>query len=97
MKALIQLENGYAKWRSLPSPIWEGSVSRETEVSPGRFLTGLYYGSRTGRAVIRSYSIWDRGDGQCYGEEFREVSLAEFLAAAKRVGARLPAALDRAE
>jgi hypothetical protein len=74
---------------TLPEPFYEAEA-RGQEDYTGKWVTGLYYGPRSGRCFVETYSIWDDGKGRCTGEVIREVSLTELLTVADHVGAALP-------
>ena len=66
---------------SLPAPQWEG----ETNWGTGTKLTAIFYGSRTGRMFMETYSIWEnhRTHG-VVGETTVEITESEYLTACNR-------------
>lgn len=60
-------ERGEKVKLALPAQVWRGYSS----VGTGIELTGLYYGTISKKKVARTYSYWQKRDGNgCVGEEF---------------------------
>jgi hypothetical protein len=84
---------------SLPIPFWgeHDAQPHGREDSTGVWLLALYYGPKTHRAFIQSYSIWQRGNsGQCEGTQYRELTISELLHYCERVGCQPPDGIDPA-
>jgi hypothetical protein len=81
--------NNRAERVTLPAPFYKAGVNGQEDYT-GVWVTGLYYGPRSGRCFVEDYSIWDDGHGAITGKIIREVSLSELLRIANHVGAFLP-------
>ena len=64
---------------TLPRPHYENPPGRRSEDTTGVWYTGLYVGPRTGRMFLRSYSIWDSGDGSVCGTTYEELDADRYL------------------
>ncbi len=69
MKALVTMTNGEEKWMSLPNPIWEGTKN----IGTGITREAVFVGPKTKRVVVKTYSVWQKGNsGCCEGTSFHE-------------------------
>lgn len=75
---------------SLPLPIYEAEPRGREHLGAGVWITGIYKGPRTGRMFLRTYSIWDRGDGAHVGTRVRELDQSDFLDYCQRVDINPP-------
>ena len=92
MNTTITNLNGDNERVTLPEAHWKGKENDGT----GVWITGLYYGPRSGRIFIKTHSIWDDGRhmGINVGTRVREVERCEFLRACERTGATVPEQLE---
>lgn len=84
-RVTLQNLSGGLERVTLPQPHYEDDATGQ-QTYTGVWVTGLYSGPRTGRKFVRTYSIWDRGDGQTTGTTYRELDEAEYLDYCHRVG-----------
>ena len=98
---IVDIDGDRTERVSLPKPFFEAPAARRPQDSTGVWITGLYYGPRSGRCFIATYSIWDRGDGVVEGAGVKEVEILELGRVADQMGAELPpralAAYEEAE
>ena len=92
MKTTIYDDNGNATRVTLPAPFYgtAGAGPSGSEDATGTWYVALYWGPRSGRCFVESYSIWDRGDGQTVGTVVSECSPSEMLHYCDRVGVAAP-------
>lgn len=84
--------NGDCERVSLPEPFWGDHDGGPTggEDSTGVWYIALYYGPRSHRAFIQTYSIWDNGHGCMTGTAFSEIGEASLLHFCNKVGCEPP-------
>jgi len=66
MKITATTEQGNTIRLALPAPTWEGSDNCGT----GRTREAIYVSPKARRCVVKTYSIWDNGNGQCVGDRY---------------------------
>ena len=98
MKTTIENLSGEMERVSLPEPLYESDADGRAEDGTGIWYTGLFFGPRTGRTVVRYYSIWeDRSrPGCCQGTVYQEVDRSEFLRLCSRLGVSVPERIEAA-
>lgn len=78
---------------SLPKPIWKG---RE-EIGVGITRCAIYVGSRTGRVVEETYSIWENRHGYCTGTQYEIIEDHNKLAQLAAVNNDVANAMEQAK
>jgi len=91
MKVTIQNLRGENERITLPPALYERDMCGRSESTTGVWYTGLYCGPRTGRMILRAYSIWEnpRTHGVT-GEYYEEVDLSTFLALCDQLNVAVP-------
>lgn len=84
--------DGNAERVTLPEPFYGEFGVRPSgpEDYTGSWIIAMYYGPRSGRCFLETYSIWDAGDGSIIGTRIEEVTKPELLARCKRVSCEPP-------
>ncbi len=85
MKITIQNLNRENERVRLPVPSYTAEPTGSSDYT-GIWITGLYCAPRTGRRFVKTYSIWDRGDGIIKGTIVREVDEDAWLALCRKIG-----------
>jgi hypothetical protein len=88
-KTATVFRDGSAERVTLPEPFYSAKAQGQEDYT-GVCVTGLYYGPRSGRCFVETYSVWDDGTGRCQGDSISEVELSELLKIAKHVRADVP-------
>lgn len=78
--------HGEAERVTLPHPHYHRVSSGRREDETGVWIEAIYSGPRTGRKFVRTYSIWDAGNGRTVGTTYREMDESEYLRLCERVG-----------
>ena len=84
------------QWLSLPKPFFETKPTGREDYT-GVWVTKLFYGKKSKRCFVETYSIWDDGRGKCIGYTVNEVRKGELAEYVKKVGVEMPDEIDAEE
>lgn len=79
---------------SLPKPFFETKAQGQSDFT-GVWITGLYYGKKTGRMFAETQSNWLDNKGYCIGTTYSELDRSDFLHYCQKVNVKVPEVFDK--